>query len=91
MNINYTALCIDNAIEVTWLYEELVREGKVLSVKDVGDSYFIKEIITGIATDFEKQYGDSDWSEVDYLDCLRKFAEPKLIKEFLEDNFIPLI
>ena len=87
MNSNYTTLCMDNAIEITWLYDELASEGKILSVKNVGNSDCIKEIIIGIATDFEKEYGDSDWSEVDYLDCLRKFAEPKLVEEFAEENF----
>lgn len=87
MNSNYTTLCMDNSIEITWLYDELASEGKILSVKNVGNSDCIKEIIIGIATDFEKEYGDSDWSEVDYLDCLRKFAEPKLVEEFAEENF----
>ena len=87
ITLNHTTLYMDDAIEITWLYDELAKEGKILSVKDVGNSDFIKETIIGIATDFEKEYGDSDWSEVDYLDCLRKFAEPKLVEEFAEENF----
>lgn len=84
MTINYTTLCMDNAIEVTWIYEELAREEKILSVKDVSNSDFIKEIIIGIATDFEKEYGNGkiDYIENDYLDLLRKFAEPILIDYF---------
>ena len=87
ITLNHTTLYMDDAIEITWLYDELAKEGKILSVKDVGNSDFIKETIIGIAIDFEKECGDSDWSEVDYLDCLRKFAEPKLVEEFAEENF----
>lgn len=84
MNSNYTTLCMDNAIEITWLYDELASEGKILSVKNVGNSDCIKEIIIGIATDFEKEYGNGkiDYIENDYLDLLRKFAEPILIDYF---------
>lgn len=84
MNSNYTTLCMDNAIEITWLYDELASEGKILSVKNVGNSDCIKEIIIGIATDFEKEYGNGkiDYIENDYLDLLRKFAGPILIDYF---------
>lgn len=82
MTLDYTTLCIDNAIEITWLYDELAKEGKIVSVKDVGNSGFVKETIIVIAKDFEKQYADVDWCERDYLNCLRNFAEPRLIKAF---------
>ena len=82
MVLNYTTLCIDNAIEITWIYQELAKEGKILSIKDVGNFGFIKETIIEIATEFEKEYVDLDWKELDYLDCLRKYAEDRLIKVF---------
>lgn len=82
MVLNYTTLCMDNAVEITWIYQELVDEKKIFPVKDVSNSNFVKETIIEIATDFERKYGDSDWCELDYLDCLRKYAEPRLINVF---------
>lgn len=81
MKNNHTTFCMDNAIEITWLYQELVNAGKVLPVKDVG-SDFVKETIIDIALEFEKEYGESDWLEEDYLDTLRMYAAPKLIESF---------
>ena len=81
MKNNHTTLCIDNAIEITWLYQELVNAGKVLPVKDVG-SDFVKEKIIDIAIEFEEDYGPSDWLGEDYLDTLRNYASPKLIEIF---------
>lgn len=82
MTLDYTALCIENAIEITWIYEELASERKIAYFGNLTTRHFVKETIIDIAKDFEKEYGDSDWNELDYLDCLRKYAEPKLIKIF---------
>ena len=82
MNLNNTTLCMDNAIEVTWIYEELASEHKIVYFGNRNTRDYVKETIIDIAKDFEKEYGDSDWNELDYLDCLRKYAEPKLIKIF---------
>ena len=81
--LNYTILCMDNAVEIAWICQELVNSGKI------PDKYhrsftadFVKETIIDIAKDFEKAYKNADWNELDYLDCLRKYAEPRLIDKF---------
>ena len=81
METNYTIKCMDNAIEITWLYQELIDSEKVLSFKDV-DAELVKEKIIDIAIDFEEDYGPSDWLGEDYLDTLRNYAAPKLIENF---------
>lgn len=81
MNNTYTTLCIDNAIEITWLYQELIDSGKVLSFKEV-DAELVKEAIIDISIAFEEDYGPSDWLGEDYLDTLRNYAAPKLIENF---------
>lgn len=82
MTLDYTALCIENAIEITWIYEELASERKIAYFGNLTTRHFVKETIIDIAKDFEKQYADVDWCERDYLNCLRNFAEPRLIKAF---------
>lgn len=81
METNYTIKCMDNAIEITWLYQELIKSGKVFSFKDV-DAELVKEKIIDIAIEFEEDYGPSDWLGEDYLDTLRNYAVPKLIENF---------
>lgn len=81
METNYTIKCMNNAIEITWLYQELIDSEKVLSFKDV-DAELVKEKIIDIAIDFEEDYGHSDWLSEDYLDTLRNYAAPKLIENF---------
>lgn len=81
METNYTIKCMDNAIEITWLYQELVNSEKALPVKEIG-SDFVKETIIDIAIEFEEDYGPSDWLGEDYLDTLRNYAAPKLIETF---------
>lgn len=80
MKLNYAKLCVDNAIEITWIYDELVKAGKIYSVADVG-SDLVKELIIEYSIEFENEYGDSDWNEIDYFDCLRKYVEPRLIHD----------
>lgn len=81
MNINYTALCIDNAIEITWICDELVKSGKIPDKYSSSfDADFIKETIIDIAINFEKEYRNADWNELAYLDCIQEYAEPRLIK-----------
>lgn len=82
MTLDYTALCIENAIEITWIYEELASEHKIVYFGNRNTRDYVKETIIDIAKDFEKQYADVDWCELDYLNCLRNFAEPILIKKF---------
>lgn len=81
MKNNHTTFCMDNAIEITWLYQEFITSGKVLSFKDV-NAELVKEKIIDISINFEKDYGESDWNELDYLDTLRMYAAPKLIESF---------
>ena len=82
MTLDYIALCIENAIEITWIYEELASEHKIVYFGNRNTRDYVKETIIDIAKDFEKEYKDADWNELDYLDCLRNFAEPRLIKAF---------
>lgn len=82
MNLNNTTLCMDNAIEITWIYEELASEHKIVYFGNRNTRDYVKETIIDIAKYFEKAYKDADWNELDYLDCLRNFAEPRLIKRF---------
>ena len=53
METNYTIKCMDNAIEITWLYQELINSEKVFSFKDV-DAELVKEKIIDIAIEFEE-------------------------------------
>ena len=80
--LNKITLYMDNAIEITWIYDELASERKIAHFGNSSTRDYVKETIIDIATDFEKEYADSDWNELDYLDCLRKFAEPRLINVF---------
>lgn len=82
MNLNNTTLCMDNAIEITWIYEELASEHKIVYFGNRNTRDYVKETIIDIAKDFEKEYKDADWNELDYLDCLQKYAELRLIKKF---------
>ena len=85
MKNNHTTFCMDNAIEITWLYQELVNSEKALPVKEIG-SDFVKETIIDIAFKFEDKYEESDWLEEDYLNNLMDFAIPELTKRLSNET-----
>lgn len=78
---NHTIYYMDNAIEISWIHQELVNSGKLPDKYSMPyTAEYIKEVIIDIALEFEKEYGDSDWLEEDYLDTLTDFVTPRLIE-----------
>ena len=94
-NIENSSMRIyENIVEVTWVFDQLERTGKIKSwntliKKLTTGSDAIKETIIQIAEDFEKEYPDDyDWnaSDKEYLTEIQNYATRNLIAEYGKDN-----
>lgn len=85
---NMTDALIENAIEITWTFESLLRIGKIKSWDElsyIGGSIGVKQEIRKIAEQFEEKFPyETTWEdgELDYIEEIEKFAEEKLIEAF---------
>jgi len=72
---------LENAIEITWIWEALCMQRKV---KRPEDSRNTIASIQKIAKDFEKKFSfGTSWNgDLDYIEEIEKFAEEKLVKEY---------
>lgn len=83
---------MENVIEITWIFDQLMECGIIKSWDELGDKYYdsleVKTEIVRIATDFEKQYKNIDWDDIDldYVIEMEQFARTELIKTFGKEN-----
>lgn len=89
MNNILTKALMENAIEITWMFDSLMRFGEIKPWDMLTEEYCgsdgIKEEFYEIAREFEKKYPyDTAWKNgnLDYLEEIEKFAREKLIEKF---------
>lgn len=79
---------VENVIEITWMFDCLMEQGKIESwgnlVEQLCGSSEIKLIIQNLAEEFERTYHYVDWEEtdLDYVSEISDFAEKRLIELF---------
>lgn len=89
---NMTDALIEDAIEITWTFESLLRTGKIKSWDEIsylGGSDIVKQGIKKIAEQFEEKFPyETTWEdgELDYIEEIEKFATEKLIEAFGKDQ-----
>ena len=89
---NITDALIEDVIEITWMFDELIENGSIKSWDDIVDqecgSDGIKNTIKDIALKFEEKYpfdaSREDYN--DYIDTICMFAESKLIEKYKKGN-----
>ena len=84
---NMTEALLEDVIEITWMFDDLVDSGKIKSWDEILEqedgSAGIKNTIKCIAQEFEKKYPfDTTWedTELDYIEEIEKFSKEKLIQ-----------
>ena len=84
-----TKALMENTIEITWMFDSLIRSGEIKPWDMLTEEYYgsdgIKEEFYEIAREFEKKYPyDTAWGDgnLDYLEEIEKFAREKLIEKF---------
>lgn len=89
MNNILTKALMENAIEITWMFDSLMRSGEIKPWDMLTEEYCgsdgIKEEFYEIARQFEEKYPyDTAWEngDLDYLEEIEKFARKKLIEKF---------
>lgn len=85
---NMTEALLEDVIEITWMFDSLMKSGKIRAWKDMIDEFGsdgFKNEIKEIASEFEKKYPyETTWDnpDFDYIEEIEKFAEKKLIEIF---------
>ena len=85
---NMTKALLEDVIEITWMFDELIQTGEIRSWNDMIDEFGssgFKNYIEEIAKDFEKKYPfETTWEDtnLNYIEEIEKFAKKKLIKIF---------
>lgn len=86
---NLTEALMENIVEITWLFDTLMKSGEIkpwdMLIDEWCGSDGIKEEFYQIAREFEKKYPfDTAWedTELDYIEEIEKFAREKLIEKF---------
>ena len=88
---NMTDALIENTIEITFVFENLIREGKIKNWEEIsymGGSDVVKQEIRKIAEQFEEKYpyDETAWEdELDYIEEIENFATKKFIEVFGKD------
>lgn len=83
-----TAALLENVVEITWMFDNLMKSGKIQKWDDIIDTFGssgIKNEIIQIARDFEKKFPfETTWTDtdLDYIVEIENFAKEKLIKNF---------
>ena len=85
---NITEALLEDAIEITWMFDGLIESGEIKSWNDMIDEFGssgFKNEIKEIAREFEKKYPfETAWEDtkLDYIEEIEKFAKEKLIEIF---------
>ena len=85
---NITEALLENVIEITWVFDELIHTGLIRSWDDMIDEFGssgFKNEIKEIAREFEKKYPfEAAWedTDLDYIEEIEKFAREKLEEIF---------
>lgn len=86
---NLTEALMENVVEITWMFDSLMRSGEIKPWDILTEEYYgsdgIKSEFYEIARDFENKYPyDTTWedTELDYITEIEKFAREKLIEKF---------
>lgn len=85
---NITEALLEDVIEITWVFDELIHTGLIRSWNDMIDEFGssgFKNEIKEIAREFEKKYPfETAWEDtkLDYIEEIEKFAKEKLIEIF---------
>lgn len=85
---NITEALLEDVIEITWVFDELIHTGLIRSWDDMIDEFGssgFKNEIKEIAREFEKKYPfETAWEDIklDYIEEIEKFAKEKLIEIF---------
>lgn len=86
---NLTEALMENIIEITWMFDALMKSGEIKPWDMLIDEYCgsngIKDQFYKIARDFEKKYPfDTTWedTDLDYIEEIEKFAKEKLVEKF---------
>lgn len=85
---NITEALLEDVIEITWVFDELIHTGLIRSWNDMIDEFGssgFKNEIKEIAMEFEKKYPfETAWEDtkLDYIEEIEKFAKEKLIEIF---------
>lgn len=84
---NLSEALIEDVIEITWMFDKLIKSGEIKSWDEICEQEYgsdgIKATIKDIAQEFEAKYPfDSAWYELDYIEEIEKFAREKLIEEY---------
>ena len=85
---NITEALLEDVIEITWVFDELIHTGLIRSWDDMIDEFGssgFKNEIKEIAREFEKKYPfETAWedADLDYIEEIEKFAKEKLVEKF---------
>ena len=85
---NMTEALLEDVIEITWVFDELIHTGLIRSWDDMIDEFGssgFKNEIKEIAREFEKKYPfETAWedTDLDYIEEIEKFAREKLEEIF---------
>ena len=85
---NITEALLEDVIEITWVFDELIHTGLIRSWDDMIDEFGssgFKNEIKEIAREFEKKYPfETAWedTDLDYIEEIEKFAKEKLVDKF---------
>ena len=85
---NITEALLEDVIEITWVFDELIHTGLIRSWNDMIDEFGssgFKNEIKEIAREFEKKYPfETAWedTDLDYIEEIEKFAREKLEEIF---------
>ena len=85
---NITEALLEDVIEMTWVFDELIHTGLIRSWDDMIDEFGssgFKNEIKEIAREFEKKYPfETAWeaTDLDYIEEIEKFAREKLEEIF---------
>lgn len=85
---NITEALLEDVIEITWMFDDLMHTGLIRSWDDMIDEFGssgFKNEIKEIAREFEKKYPfETAWedTDLDYIEEIEKFAKEKLIEIF---------
>lgn len=90
-HIDHTTRLIENAIEITWMFDAMEKDGRIKPWDDIIDSYptgsdAIKDFIIQIAIEFEENYDGDENGRCDYFEKIQEFAERRLREEYGVDH-----
>ena len=90
-HINDTTRLMENAIEITWMFDAMEGNGRIKPWNEIIDSSpagsdAIRDFIIQIAIEFEEDYDGDENGRCDYLEKIQEFAERRLREEYGRDH-----